>query len=98
MQRRKGLIFPRIVEEVVNIDELRKVWNCGYMTVNRIMHGHKAPNHQQKEQLSEYLGIPVEELFVRSDAAKAGELPTLEMSNEDKLNSKTLSSLDQSRS
>lgn len=67
MQRRKGLIYPRIVEEVVNIDELRKVWDCGYMTVNRIMHGHKAPNHQQKEQLSEYLGIPIDELFVKAD-------------------------------
>lgn len=67
MQRRKGLVYPRIVEEVVNPAELQKVWNCGYLTVNRIMHGRKAPNHQQKEQLAEYLGISVEELWVKVD-------------------------------
>ena len=68
MQRRRGLIYPRIVEEIVNPEELQKVWNCGYLTVNRIMYGRKAPNHQQKEQLSEYLGIPVNELWVRDDS------------------------------
>lgn len=72
MQRRKGLVFPRIVEEVVDIAELEKVWNCGYLTVNRIMHGRKPPNHQQKEQLSEYLGIPVEELWVKVDQEPDG--------------------------
>lgn len=65
MQRRRGLIYPRIVEEIVDPAELQKVWNCGYLTVNRIMYGRKAPNHKQKEQLSEYLGIPVAELWVR---------------------------------
>lgn len=67
MHRRKGIVYPRIVEEVVNVAELQRVWNCGYMTTNRIMHGFKAPNHRQKEQLSEYLGIPVAELWVRVD-------------------------------
>lgn len=67
MQRRKGLIYPRIVEEIVDPAELQKVWNCGYLTVNRIMYGRKKPNHVQKEQLSEYLGIPVAELWVRVD-------------------------------
>lgn len=64
MQRRKGLIYPRIVEEIVDPAELQQVWNCGYLTVNRIMYGRKAPNHQQKKQLSEYLGIPVDELWI----------------------------------
>lgn len=67
MQNRKGLVYPRIVEEVVDVAELRKVWNCGYMTVHRIMYGESLPNHKRKEQLSEYLGIPVSELFVRVD-------------------------------
>lgn len=73
MQRRKGLIYPRIVDEIVDTAELQQVWNCGYLTVNRIMHGRKAPNHKQKEQLSEYLGIPVEELWVRIDADKGAD-------------------------
>lgn len=67
MRRCKGQVFPRIVEEVVDYPELMKVWSCGYMTANRIMHGKQLPNHRQKEQLSEYLGIPINELFVRVD-------------------------------
>ena len=67
MQHRKGYIYPRIRDEVVDTAELCKVWNCGYMTVNRIMYGRKLPNHIQKEQLSEYLGIPINELWVTAD-------------------------------
>ena len=67
MQKRKGYVYPRIAEEVVDTAELCKVWNCGYMTVNRIMYGRKLPNHIHKEQLSEYLGIPMNELFARAD-------------------------------
>ena len=67
MQRRKGYVYPRITEEVVDTAELCKVWNCGYGVVNRIVYGRQLPNHRQKEQLSEYLGIPINELFVRAD-------------------------------
>lgn len=67
MHRRKGYIYPRIVAEMVDTKELCKVWNCQYLTVNRIMYGRKIPNHVQKKQLSDYLGIPVEELFFRVD-------------------------------
>ena len=67
MQNRKGYVYPRIKEEVVDTAELCKVWQCGYGVVNRIVYGRQLPNHRQKEKLSEYLGIPIEELFVRSD-------------------------------
>ncbi len=67
MQNRKGYVYPRIKEEVVDTAELCKVWNCGYGVVNRIVYGRQLPNHRQKEQLSEYLGIPINELFVRVD-------------------------------
>lgn len=67
MQNRKGYVYPRIKEEVVDTAELCKVWQCGYGVVNRIVYGRQLPNHRQKEQLSEYLGIPVAELFVRID-------------------------------
>lgn len=67
MQNRRGYVYPRIKEEVVDTAELRKVWQCGYGVVNRIVYGRQLPNHRQKEQLSEYLGIPVAELFVRVD-------------------------------
>lgn len=67
MHRRKGYIYPRIVAEMVDTKELCKVWNCQYLTVNRILYGRKIPNHVQKKQLSDYLGIPVEELFFRID-------------------------------
>ena len=67
MKNCKGIVFPRIVEEIVDQQELLSVWNISYQQSYRIMHGFKAPNHQQKKQLSEYLGIPIDELFVRVD-------------------------------
>lgn len=67
MQNRKGLVYPRIVEEVVDYLELQEVWNCSYLTCYRIMHGEVFPNHKRKQLLSDYLGIPVNELFVRVD-------------------------------
>lgn len=67
MQNRKGYVYPRIKEEVVDTAELCKVWQCGYGVVNRIVYGRQLPNHRQKEQLSEYLGISINELFVRAD-------------------------------
>lgn len=65
MIRNKGIIFPRIVEEVVDYPELQKVWNCSYITAHRILKGITAPNHIRKKALADYLGIPVDELWVR---------------------------------
>lgn len=69
MVRSKGIVYPRIVEEVVDYHELMKVWNCSYITAHRVLHGIAAPNHIRKQQLSDYLGIPVDELWVRVDSA-----------------------------
>lgn len=63
MQSRKGIIYPRIVEEVIDYAELMSVWHCSYETAYRILHGFSSPNHRRKEQLSEYLGIPINELW-----------------------------------
>lgn len=68
MQKRKGVIYPRILEEVVDYKELQTVWHCSYQKAYHILHGHHIPNHKQKEQLAEYLGIPAEELWVKSDS------------------------------
>ena len=69
MQKRKGIVYPRIEEEIINYAELQEVWDCGYLKAYRILHGLTAPNHKIKEQLSEYLGIPVAELWVKADDA-----------------------------
>lgn len=63
MQSRKGIIYPRIAEEVVDYAELQSVWGCSYQTAYRIIHGFCPPNHRRKEKLSEYLGIPSNELW-----------------------------------
>lgn len=67
MQQRKGIIYPRIVEEVVDYQELQDLWNCSYVTCFRILRGLSAPNHKRKKALSEYLGIPIDELWVKSE-------------------------------
>ena len=69
MKRCKGIIFPRIAEEVVNYEELASVWGCSYQTAYRILHGICPANHIRKEKLANYLGIPVKELWVKADAA-----------------------------
>lgn len=69
MQKRKGIIYPRIEEEIINYAELQEVWDCGYLKAYRILHGQTAPNHKLKAKLSEYLGIPVAELWVKADVA-----------------------------
>ena len=75
MQKRKGIVYPRIEEEIINYAELQEVWDCGYLKAYRILHGLTAPNHKIKEQLSEYLGIPIAELWVKADAASVSEDP-----------------------
>lgn len=72
MQKRSGVVYPRIAEEVVDYLELQDVWNCSYYTAYRVMHGHELPNHIRKKQLSDYLGIPVEELWVKNPNYDAG--------------------------
>lgn len=67
MQKSKCIIYPRIVEEVVDYAELQSVWNCGYLTCYRILSGQSAPNHIRKKALSDYLGIPVDELWVKAE-------------------------------
>lgn len=67
MQNRKGIIYPRIVEEVVDYQELQDLWNCSYVTCFRVLRGLSAPNHKRKKALSEYLGIPIDELWVKSE-------------------------------
>lgn len=66
MQNRKGIIYPRIAEEIVDYAELQEVLGISYLSAYRIMHGHAYPNHKRKEKLSEYLGIPVNELWVKN--------------------------------
>lgn len=73
MQNRKGIIYPRIVEEVVDYAELQEVWHCSYLTAYRIMHGQILPNHKRKDQLAEYLGIPTAELWVKSETVVVGK-------------------------
>lgn len=67
MQRRKGLIYPLIVDEITNYAELQEVWDCGYLTAYRIMYGIKPPTHRQKQQLADYLGYPIEVVFAKAD-------------------------------
>lgn len=66
MQKRKGFIYPRIAEEVVDYQELQDLWGCSYLTAYRIMYGHAHPNHKRKKALSDYLGIPIDELWVKN--------------------------------
>ncbi|WP_294242244.1 hypothetical protein [Pseudobutyrivibrio sp.] len=66
MQKCKGVIYPRILEEVVNYAELQQVWDCSYVTAYRILHGLGATNHIRKKQLADYLGVPVDELWVKN--------------------------------
>lgn len=66
MHQGNKIIYPRIAEEVVNYQELQDVWNCSLCTAYRILHGKCYPNHKRKKQLSEYLGIPVDELWIIS--------------------------------
>ena len=65
MQKSKAIIYPRIIEEVVDYAELQRVWKCGYLTCYRILSGQAAPNHIRKKALADYLGVPVNELWVR---------------------------------
>lgn len=71
MKRVKGLIFPRIAEEIVDYDELASVWGCSNQTAYRIMHGICPANHIRKEKLANYLGIPVAELWVKAEPTKS---------------------------
>jgi predicted DNA-binding transcriptional regulator AlpA len=66
MQNRKGIVYPRIAEEIVDYAELQEVLGVSYLTAYRIMHGHAFPNHKRKKTLSDYLGIPVDELWVKN--------------------------------
>lgn len=75
MYNYKGIVYPRIAEEVVNYEELQRVWDCSYCTAYRIMYGYSYPNHIRKRALSEYLGIPVDVLFTKVDP-KANEATT----------------------
>jgi len=74
MQQRKGIIYPRIVEEVVDYQELIDLWGCSYNTCFRVLRGLSAPNHKRKKALSEYLGIPMDELWLRVDQKPTGKL------------------------
>lgn len=67
MYKCKGIVYPRIAEEVVDYAELQRVWDCSYCTAYRIMYGYSYPNHIRKRALSEYLGIPIDELWARVD-------------------------------
>lgn len=66
MQKRSGIVYPRIAEEIVDYAELQEVWLCSYHTAYHIMHGHENPNHKRKKALSDYLGIPVDELWAKN--------------------------------
>lgn len=69
MQNRKGYIYPVVVEEITNFAELQEIWNCSYQTAYRVMYGIRLPTHRQKQQLSEYLGMPIEVIFAKAGAA-----------------------------
>lgn len=71
MERRKGLIYPVIVDEITNYAELQEIWGCGYLTAYRIMYGKKPPTHRQKVMLSEYLGLPIDMVFAKSKTEDA---------------------------
>lgn len=85
MQKRKGIIYPRIEEEIINYAELQEVWDCGYLKAYRILHGQTAPNHKLKAKLSEYLGIPVAELWVKADAASEDKVVEAADTSEDQI-------------
>ena len=89
MQRRKGLIYPIIVDEITDYPELQEIWGCGYMTAYRIMYGHRRPTHRQKQKLADYLGIPIDELWARVDPDPIPEWyayskPFVELTEEEK--------------
>lgn len=85
MQNRKGIVYPRIAEEVVDYDELLEVWQCSYITAYRILYGQSYPNHKRKKALSDYLGIPVEELWVKADAASEDKVVETANTSEDQI-------------
>lgn len=72
MERRKGLVYPVIVDEITNYAELQEVLGCGYQPAYRIMHGIQPPTHKQKLRMSEYLGMPVEVIFAKAGSEDKG--------------------------
>lgn len=91
MQNRKGIVYPRIAEEVVDYDELLPLWECSYMTAYRILYGLQHPNHKRKKALSDYLGIPVEELFKKVDPNAAPEVKAVAQTDTPTENSEIIS-------
>lgn len=75
MQKRRGFIYPRIAEEVVDYQELQDLWGCSYLTAYRILYGHAHPNHKRKKALSDYLGIPIDVLWAKVEP-RANEATT----------------------
>ena len=87
MQNRKGYIFPVIVDEITDFAELQEIWHCSYLTAYRVMYGHRPPTHRQKQQLSEYLGMPIEVIFAKAGAAPENSeiISELEKANKNNL-------------
>jgi hypothetical protein len=72
MQRRKGIVYPVIVNELTDYAELQEVWDCDYQIAYHILHGHRPPTHRQKVMLSEYLGLPIEVIFAKAGSEDKG--------------------------
>ena len=66
MQNRKGIVYPRIAEEIVDYAELQEVLGVSYLTAYRIMHGHAFPNHKRKKTLSSKSMMMVPQMVIMS--------------------------------